>query len=109
MPEVKSKEFQAIADALADHVGLDLGDLSNCDDLDHFAHVVEVAAKNRGRLPRRKRANRSGKLQMSLRRQNRREPDWPYMSEDQIAAAFTRQDEGSADAVAEAFLKVGIN
>jgi hypothetical protein len=74
MPKVCDTDaIQRIADALEKHCDLHIGDISQCDDPDRFADLVETAARNRGPIPRKKK-NDLAKLpvQMSHRRTPKR-------------------------------------
>ena len=83
MPKKSECELmERIADALAD-CGIDLGDVSRCEDLDRFADWVEVAARNRGQLPPKKKPK--PKVRMSHRSRGWR---GGRMTEDEVVRGF---------------------
>jgi len=88
-----------IASSLAD-CGLDLGDVSKCQDLDRFADWCEVAARNKGLLPPKKKPK--PKVRMSLRSRG-----WKggRMTEDEVVRSFLMHANGEQeDATVAAFL-----
>ncbi len=56
--------MERISRALEEHCGLDLGTFEDCDDPDHFAALVEIAAAN----SKRGNENRKAKVRMSQTR-----------------------------------------